>query len=194
MTCAFFKSSTLHDRLQELNRRLKNISPKEVIEFLTPQLFKTLLKQKEYDVGVKLKSVSLTNGKYTIEDKHQQSTSQFASNDTLENFDEESELLAENKSTKPTKVENFFDSKEKLSEALNKQTLAQLMTKLLIAAITLLLLGIIAIYLAEYIRFMRPIKELKNSFTMIDFSARKTSEISAIKYQIHQLLVLNAYF
>ena len=88
---AFFRPTILTNRLRDLNTRMEGMKSEEIVEILTLEFFERLLKQFVYDENVILKTMKLVDKGYIIEDKQEQSTSQFSSRDKLEDAAENEE-------------------------------------------------------------------------------------------------------
>eukprot|EP00826_Nyctotherus_ovalis_P025154 TRINITY_DN19456_c0_g1_i1.p3 TRINITY_DN19456_c0_g1~~TRINITY_DN19456_c0_g1_i1.p3 ORF type:complete len:134 (-),score=43.56 TRINITY_DN19456_c0_g1_i1:364-765(-) len=114
--------------------------------------------------------------------------------DNLDDVGEAAEASEEGKAavrSKTEKAENLLGDKDSLKEALEKQTLTLWITRFFICSMFACVLGFALIYVIEFVRFMNPFWELRDTFIIKEYSIRKTSEVLLIKYNIRSLLFLN---
>lgn len=193
VTAAFFRSTVLITKLRELNKKLKDMRPEEIIETLGPDFFERLFKQRVYDKDIRLKTVKQIEGRYSGEDKGSQSALHTAQ-DNLDDVDAAPDAGDEGKAavrSKAEKTENLLGDKDALKEALEKQTLTLWITRLFICSMFACVLGLALICVVEFVRLMNPFRELRDTFIIKEYSIRKTSEVLLIKYNIRSLLFLN---
>ena len=177
-TGALFRPVILRDRLKELNKKMSNMRPEEIVETVGPDFFNRVLNQYVHDEGVKLKTMKPVDGHYVIEEKKQESSVLLGVQDNIEDV---SELGEERKSTnircKNDKSVNAIEDKNAMKELLERERRSPWIVRFFILMIILFLLGITVILVVRYFVYTETSNELRMAYTYAEISCRKTAEI-----------------
>jgi len=191
-TGALFRPVILRDRLKELNKKMSNMRPEEIVETVGPDFFNRVLNQYVHDEGVKLKTMKPVDGHYVIEEKKQESSVLLGVQDNIEDV---SELGEERKSTnircKNDKSVNAIEDKNAMKELLERERRSPWIVRFFILMIILFLLGITVILVVRYFVYTETSNELRMAYTYAEISCRKTAELLYIKNYIRSLVFRN---
>ncbi len=191
-TNSFFRPLILTERLRELNKRMGELRPAEIVETLTPEFFEKVKRQKIYDGNVKLKQYEITKDGFIIREKLQ-STTQFSEKDKFEDMAEHEERKAVSARGKGEKGESAIEDKDSIKEALERQRRSPWIARIFITIIIAFLLGLMVLSILGHVFVVRLFSQSRQAYKYAEISTRKTAELLYIKNSIRSLIFQNTY-
>jgi len=183
------------EKLRELNKRLSNMRPDEIIETLTPEFFDRLRNQKIHDTNVKLKEYKAVNGEYQIVDKSVASTSQFFEKEKFEDLGESAEeRKAASVRAKGEKADSAVEDKDGIKESLEKERRSPWIARIFITIIVAFFLGLMTLSIVGHIFTANLFSQVEHAYRYAEISTRKTTELLYLKQHVRSLININTYF